>query len=366
MKILGFHRIVASLALALALVFGAQPGLAQEAAEATAAQVESAAPAAGEAAPAEVNAETADAAADADAATENAGYYTPMKPVEGIGMPTDRAINVQQQFSPNGEFANSLHTGLIWVMVIISVFVALLLIVTMVRFRKGANPVPSKTSHNTLIEVVWTVVPALILLVIAIPSITLIARQYEPIPKDAITIKAIGVQWNWEYEYPDYEVSLISKMLNIPGQPITNNGVRELGSEPWDGPSHLEVDNRLVVPVGVPIRLQVTANDVIHSFAVPALWFKLDAVPGRLNEKMLTIDKPGVYYGQCSELCGVKHGYMPIAVEAVPMDKFEAFILAKGGKLGGDEAVEEEAAAEGAEALEADVEADAPAAEPAV
>ena len=315
MKILGFHRIVASLAMAFALVFGTQAAVAQEAAEASAtAQLESVDPA-----------EAADVA-DADAVAEGSGAYTPMKPTEGIGMPVDRGIDIQQQFSETGEFAYGLHVGLIWVMVAISVFVLVLLLYTVFRFRRKANPIPSKTSHNTLIEVIWTVVPALILLAIAIPSITLIAKQYEPIPKDAITIKATGYQWYWGYTYPDNgDFEIISNMLD------------DAEAEARGEPHQLAVDNRMVVPVGVPIRMQITAADVIHSFAVPSLWFKLDAVPGRLNEKILVVEKPGVYYGQCSELCGARHAYMPIAVEALPMDQYNAWVLAQGGKVAGAE-----------------------------
>ena len=159
-----------------------------------------------------------------------------------------------------------------------------------------------KTSHNTLIEVIWTVVPALILLAIAVPSIGLLSAQYKSPPEDAITVKAIGYQWYWGYAYPDNgDFEVVSNMLD------------KEEAEARGEPHQLAVDNRMVVPAGVPIRIQTTAADVIHSFAVPSLWFKLDAVPGRLNEKMLFIDEPGVYYGQCSELCGARHGYMPIA-----------------------------------------------------
>jgi cytochrome c oxidase subunit 2 len=251
-----------------------------------------------------------------------------MAPTEGKGMPVPGAVDIQNQFSETGENAYGLHIGLFWVMVIISLFVLVLLLYVIVRFNKKANPVPSKTSHNTLIEVVWTVVPALILLAIAIPSITLIAKQYETPPKDAITIKAIGYQWYWGYAYPDNgDFEIVSNML-------TNEEADARGE-----PRQLAVDNRMVVPVGVPIRLQVTAADVIHSFAVPSLWFKMDAVPGRLNEKIFQVDEPGVYYGQCSELCGARHGYMPIAVEALPMDQYNAWVLAQGGTVAGaDEA----------------------------
>lgn len=273
-------------------------------------------------------ADEAVATADAGAAEEApaAGGYTPMKPVEGKGMPVAGGLDVQDQFSPTGHFARGLHVGLVWVMAIICIFVLALMIYVMVRFRKSANPTPSKTTHNTLIEVVWTLVPVLILVGIAIPSISLLAKQYEVPPKDAVTVKVTGYQWYWGYNYPDNgDFEIISNMLD------------EEAAEAAGEPHQLAVDNRMVVPAGVPIRLQTTAADVIHSFAVPSLWFKLDAVPGRLNEKLLFIEEPGVYYGQCSELCGVKHGYMPIAVEALPQAEFEAWVLAQGGTVGAEE-----------------------------
>ncbi len=270
---------------------------------------------------------TADAAA--------APGYTPMKPTPGIGMPVDGGIGLQKQFSPFGEYGRWIHDiVLIPLIAAITVFVLALLVWVAVRYNRRANPVASRTSHNTLLEVAWTLVPVLILVCIAVPSIDLIAKQYKPAPKSALTIKITGNQWFWSYGYPDngdFEVN--SYMLNLPGQPVINAGVREVGSKPWDGPSHMEVDNRLVVPAGEPIRLQITAADVIHSFAVPSLWFKLDAVPGRINEKVLFIEKPGVYYGQCSELCGVKHGYMPIAVEALPRAQYNAWVLGHPGGL---------------------------------
>nr|WP_226638233.1 cytochrome c oxidase subunit II [Novosphingobium profundi] len=258
-----------------------------------------------------------------------------MTPTEGVGMPTPGGIGFQDQYSPLGEYALQIHNyALMPIITIITLFVLALLIWVVVRYNRRANPVASKTSHNTAIEVVWTILPVFILLGIAVPSIDLIAKQYKPAPKEALTIKVTGNQWFWTYGYPDNgEFEVISNMLNIPGQPVINNGVREVGSQAWDGPSHLEVDNRLVVPAGEPIRLQITAADVIHSFAVPSLWFKLDAVPGRINEKVLFVEKPGVYYGQCSELCGAKHGYMPIALEALPREKYNQWVLTHPGAV---------------------------------
>lgn len=272
-------------------------------------------------------------AAEGAALASGAGAYVPMKPVEGIGMPIDGAIGLQTQFSKTGEYGEWIHDGILMpIITLICVLVLILLVIIAVRFNRRSNPVASKTSHNTLLEVVWTLVPVLILIGIAVPSIDLIAKQYKPAPEGALTIKVTGNQWFWTYGYPDNgDFEVISNMLNIPGQPTINNGVREVGSKPWDGPSHLEVDNRMVVPVGEPIRLQITAADVIHSFAVPSLWFKLDAVPGRINEKVLVVEKPGVYYGQCSELCGAKHGYMPIAVEALPRAQYNAWVLTHAG-----------------------------------
>lgn len=342
MKILGslkgFHRIVASLAMAAMLAFGAQGVAAQDAAEAAAT-------------------EQVDAAVDAESA-EATGGYVPMKPTEGKGMPVAKGIDVQQQFSPIGHQANSLHIGLVWVMVAISVFVLALFVYVMLRFNKRANPVPSKTSHNTTIEVIWTVVPALILLAIAVPSIGLLRAQYETPPADAVTVKAIGYQWYWGYAYPDNgDFEIVSNMLS------------EEEAAARGEPYQLAVDNRMVVPAGVPIRLQTTAADVIHSFAVPSLWFKLDAVPGRLNEKLLMIEEPGVYYGQCSELCGARHGYMPIAIEALPIDQFNAWVLEQGGTVGDEAelaAEDAESAADAAAAGDAEGVAAAEAAEAAV
>ena len=258
-----------------------------------------------------------------------------MAPTPGKGMPVDGGVLFQNQYTPNGDYALWMHDAVLMpVIAVISLLVLLLLLFVIVRYNRRANPTPSKTSHNTLIEVIWTLVPVLVLVGIAVPSIDLLAKQYKTPPANALTVKITGNQWFWTYGYPDNgEVEYDSKMLNEPNQPVINAGVRNVGTDPSDGPGQLEVDNRLVLPVGEPIRLQITASDVIHSFAVPSLWFKLDAVPGRLNEKMIFIKEPGVYYGQCSELCGVKHGYMPIAVEALPRAEFNKWLVSKGGTV---------------------------------
>ena len=168
----------------------------------------------------------------------------------------------------------------------------------------------------------------IILLVIAVPSIRLLARQYEAPPENAITIKANGYQWYWGYEYVDNG-----------GFEVISNMMPEADALAQGYPSQLEADKRMVVPVGVPIRIQTFGADVIHSFGVPSLWFKIDAVPGRINERVLTINEPGIYYGQCMELCGARHGYMPIAIEARPLDEYNAWVLSQpGGVIAGQEA----------------------------
>ncbi|WP_338425661.1 cytochrome c oxidase subunit II [Sphingopyxis kveilinensis] len=271
---------------------------------------------------------TADAAAPAGDAT-----YVPMKPTPGVGQPIDRGIDFQPQVSPIGEQAYWFnHVMLLPIITIISLFVLGLLLWVIVRYRAKANPVPSKTTHNTFIEIIWTAIPVLILAVIAVPSIRLLAAQYEPPKADALTIKVTGYQWYWGYAYPDQGIGeYVSKMLS-----------KEQADAAGE-PHQLAVDNRMVVPVGRQVKLIITGADVIHSFAVPAFWTKMDAVPGRANETTFTANKVGVYYGQCSELCGVDHGYMPIAVEVLPVDKWEAWVRSKGGNPNGP--VDETAAA---------------------
>lgn len=315
-------------------------------------QAIAAAPAAPVAAAAPVVAapDSAAPAADAAAATADKGYYVPMKPTPGKGQPVDKGWTFQDQYSDTGEQALWMHDYLLMpVIVVISLLVLGLLFVVMAKFNKRANPVASKTSHNTLIEVVWTLVPVLILVVIAVPSIRLLANQYEPAPKGAVTVKVTGYQWYWGYTYPDNG-----------GFEVVSNMLSDADALKAGEPAQLAVDNRMVVPAGEPIRIQTIGSDVIHAFAVPSLWFKLDAVPGRINEKVLIIKEPGLYYGQCSELCGARHGYMPIAVEALPRDKFEAWVKTQPGGTVGPAA--EAAAAPAAPAPVADAAPAAPAA----
>ena len=265
------------------------------------------------------------AATPAEAApADGKNAYVPMKPTPGKGQPVAGGYTFQAQYSPTGLQAEKMYNYILMPLVtVITLFVLFLLLFAMARFNRRANPVASKNSHNTLIEVIWTLVPVLILVVVAVPSIRLLAQQYKPAPKGALTVKVTGYQWYWGYTYPDnggFEV--ISNIL-------PDAEALKRGEQP-----QLAADARMVVPVGEDIRLQTTGSDVIHSFSVPSLWFKLDAVPGRINEKVLHINEPGVYYGQCSELCGVRHGYMPIVVEALPRPKFEAWVKAQGGTVG--------------------------------
>ncbi len=247
----------------------------------------------------------------------DAGYER-LAPTPDIGQPIPRGIHVQEQFTPVGKQALAM---LDYVLNPISIFITALVLVLMtwciIRYRASANPVPSTRAHNFTIEVIWTVVPALVLLAIAFPSFRLLAKQYFP-PKADITIKATGYQWYWGYEYPDYGG------ISFDSLPLSEEDARKNGD-----PYLLDVDNRLVVPAGAVVKVLVTAADVIHSFAVPSFWVKMDAIPGRINETWFKVDRPGVYYGQCSEICGVKHSLMPIAVEVRTPEDFRRWVRMK-------------------------------------
>ena len=324
MRILGLTSIIAAAGLAFAV-----PAVAQNTTAPPAPAPVAAAPAP-VATPVVATTATAPEAAKPADPTLNADGTHKTGPVEGIGQPTDK-IALQPQFTANGREAEGFHNIILMPLIVaISLFVLALLLWVMFRYRRAANPTPSKTAHNTVIEIVWTLVPVIILVAIAIPSIRLLAHQFKPAPDNAITLKAIGNQWFWSYEYPDNGgISITANMLKEQDQVAKGDRFRT----DVDGPRLLAVDNRVVLPVGVPIRLITTAQDVIHSWAMPAFWIKLDAVPGKLNETSFTIEKPGLYFGQCSELCGARHGFMPIAVEAVPMDEFVQWVHSKGGTM---------------------------------
>lgn len=315
-------KLIQRIFLALLLATGPVAATAAVTAPATTAAEPAAQPAA---------APATSAAADATPAPT----FDHARPQAGIGQPVSGGVDFQPQVTENGEYAHWMNNALlIPMMAVVSLLVLGLMLWIVVRYRAAANPVASKTSHNTLIEIVWTVIPVLILVGIAVPSIDLLARQYAPPPADAVTVKVTGYQWYWGYEYPDHGISeIVSRML--PDAQAIANGE----------PVQLAVDNRMVVPVGQTVKLIVTGSDVIHSWAVPALWTKMDAVPGRLNEVTFRAERPGVYYGQCSELCGVDHGFMPIAVEVVTPERFAQWVASRGGTMPGTAAPAAPAAA---------------------
>lgn len=320
---------------AIAAAFGLAPAAAFAQASAPAPAAEKAAPAsdsvsaASQAAPAQPGQVSDPAVANigteepSDATVANATMASRATPTPGIGQPDGR-MGFQDQVTDIGERAAWFHNYILLpIITIISAFVLLLLLYVIVRFRRSAHPVPSRTTHNTFLEVVWTLVPVLILVAIAIPSIGLIRAKYST-PKPDLTIKVTGNQWYWTYAYPDNgDFEIVSNMLS------------EKDSKARGEPRLLAVDERMVVPVNKNVKVIITAADVIHSWGVPAFWVKLDAVPGRLNETWFRAKKPGLYYGQCFELCGARHAYMPIAVEVVTEEQFAAWIASKGGTMPG-------------------------------
>jgi cytochrome c oxidase subunit 2 len=265
--------------------------------------------------------------------TQTTAPFTYSTPTKGMGAPDGR-MGVQEQVTEIGRFAANFHDRwLLLLCAIISIVVLALLMYAMVRYRRGAHPTPSRTSHNTLVEVLWTVIPVLILVAIAIPSMRLMRKQYSPPPAD-VTIKVVGNQWYWTYQFPDHGgFEIVSNMLKEAGDPTLSKGQRTRTNA--DGPPLLAVDERLVIPAGQVVKFLVTSNDVIHAFGVPAFWTKIDANPGMINETWAKVDRPGVYFGQCYELCGARHAYMPIAVEVVPPAQFAAWVASKGGTMPG-------------------------------
>ena len=257
------------------------------------------------------------------AATAPAGGPARLGPADIVAQPTPGEWRLQTARSPiarEGRFMND--RVLEPVLLAVTIFVIGLIGYAMFAFRRREGRLPSKLSHNTTIEIVWTVVPVLILLGIAVPSFQLLANQYDP-PRPDVTIKATGHQWYWEYSYPDQGgFSYDSVMLS------------EAETAKAGTPRLLDADNRLVVPVGATVKVLTTAADVIHAFAVPSLWVQMDAVPGRINETWFKAEKAGLYFGQCFQLCGTRHGFMPIAIEVVPRARFDAWVAAKQAENG--------------------------------
>jgi cytochrome c oxidase subunit II len=221
----------------------------------------------------------------------------------GLGQPSPWQIGLQQAASPVMENIVWFHNFLVWVIVVIVLFVLALLVIVAVKFNAKTNPVPSRTTHNTTIEILWTVVPVLILVAIAVPSFRLLFFQLNP-PLADVTVKATGKQWFWTYSYPDSKFEYDSLMV----------ADKDLKA---DQPRLLSVDNELVVPVNKVVHVLTTGADVIHAFAMPSFGVKIDSVPGRVNETWFKATREGMYYGQCSELCGKDHAFMPIAVRVV-------------------------------------------------
>jgi cytochrome c oxidase subunit 2 len=235
----------------------------------------------------------------------------------GLGQPSAWEITLQQAASPVMENIIWFHNFLLWIIVAITLFVLALLVIVVVKFNAKSNPTPSKTTHNTLIEVAWTIVPVLILVGIAVPSFRLLFLELD-VPKADLTVKATGKQWYWSYAYPDNGKFEYDSLMAADKQP------RLLG-----------VDNEMVVPVNKVVRVQTTGADVIHAFAIPSFGIKIDAIPGRLNETWFKATKEGMYYGQCSELCGKDHAFMPIAIRVVNDKEFADWVEAAKKKYAG-------------------------------
>jgi len=230
-----------------------------------------------------------------------------------LGQPAEWEWKLQQSGSTVMDNIHWFHNVLLVIITVITLFVLGLLIAVMVKFNARANPTPSRTTHNTLIEVAWTLIPVLILVSIAVPSFRLLFLELD-VPKADLTIKATGKQWYWTYTYPDAKIEFDSLLAC------------DESHDKCSSPRLLAVDNDVVVPVNKIIRVQTTGADVIHSFSVPAFGIKIDAVPGRLNETWFKAEKTGMYYGQCSQLCGKDHAFMPIAVKVVTDEEYAKWL----------------------------------------
>ena len=227
--------------------------------------------------------------------------------------PKDWQLGFQNPASDGMRDIVNFHNNLLLpVIIAISVFVLFLMIYTCIRFRESKNPVPSKTTHNVAVEVLWTLIPCLILIVMAVPSFKILYKQ-DTIPKADLTVKAVGYQWYWGYEYPDENIIFESYM-------IKEDELKE------NQPRLLTVDNEVVVPVNKVVKVLITANDVLHAWALPSFGVKRDAIPGRINETWFKAEKTGTFYGQCSELCGIKHAFMPITVNVVTDEEYAVWL----------------------------------------
>ena len=231
----------------------------------------------------------------------------------GLGQPTPWQLGLQDSATPVMDQIASFHNYVLWIVTAIMIFVLALLVIIIVRFNARANPTPSRTTHNTLLEIMWTIVPVAILMSIAVPSFRLLFTELD-VPTVDLTIKATGKQWYWSYAYPDNGNFEFDSLM-----------VQTKDLKP-DQPRLLTVDNEVVVPVDKVVHVLVTGADVIHSFTVPSFGIRIDAVPGRMNETWFKATKTGMFYGQCSELCGKDHSFMPIAVHVVSESDFNAWV----------------------------------------
>jgi cytochrome c oxidase subunit 2 len=273
---------------------------------------------------------------------------------ELVGQPTPGGIGLQPSASPLKVEATMFHNAILMpIITVICLLVLGLLMWIAFRYNKRRNPVPAKWSHNTTIEIIWTVVPVLILMVIALFSFRLLFN-YHDMPEPDVTVKVTGNQWNWTYEYPDHGV----------GEYVSNL-LPEDEARAADVPYLLAADEPMVVPVGQTVQLLVTAADVIHAVALPAFGLKTDAIPGRVNETWFRADREGVFYGQCSELCGVDHAFMPLQINVVSQAEFEAWVAERGGAMPGAEPAEDAATEASTAEAEATETEDAPAADAA-
>jgi cytochrome c oxidase subunit 2 len=242
-----------------------------------------------------------------------------------VGAPTPGGYDLQPAATGIMREIHDFHGFLLAIIVTVAAIVLGLLLWVIVRFNRHANPTPKKFTHNVLVEVIWTIIPVLILVGIAWKSFPLIYQE-ERVPANAeYTLKVTGNSWRWDFEYPDLGVSFTSNLL-------PEEDARAQGR-----PYLLATDAPLYVPVGATVRVLVTSNDVIHAFAVPAFGVKEDAIQGRVNETWFRVDRPGVFYGQCSELCGLNHAYMPVEIHAVSLDEFNAWVAAQGGTVASSE-----------------------------
>jgi cytochrome c oxidase subunit 2 len=243
------------------------------------------------------------------------------------GQPSPWQLGLQQSASPVMDSLVSFHNFLLVIITLITAFVLALLVIVTIKFNARANPTPARTTHNTLLEVLWTVVPVVILVVIAIPSFRLLFYQLDT-PTADLTVKATGKQWYWTYSYPDHGPFEFDSLM------LQDADRKKLQPEP---PRLLAVDNAMVVPVNKVVRVQTIGSDVIHAFAVPSFGIKIDAIPGRLNETWFRATREGVYYGQCSELCGKDHAFMPIEVRVVSEQAFAAWVEETKKRFAGDQ-----------------------------